>query len=110
MSKTQDIARLRQISQLILDVKLAALHSASRKREESLERLASLNQPNEVTDLAPTANYLTQLRYEKWADARRAEINLALAQQTVDVHLARDAAAIAFGKDQALRGVEAKLT
>lgn len=109
MSKTKDIERLRQISQLILDVKLAALQSAARKREESLELLASLSQPCEPTDLLPTVGHLAELRYQKWADARRAEINLALAQQTVSVHIARDAAAMAFGKNQALRGVAAKL-
>jgi hypothetical protein len=109
MSKAQDILRLQQIAQLILDVKLAALQTASRKREQSVELLASLNQPGKPTDLPPTAAHLAQLRYQKWADVRRAEINLVLAQQTVDLHFARDAAAAAFGKDQALRGVQAKL-
>lgn len=108
MSKSQDIPRLRQISQLILDVKLAALQSASRKRDESLERLESLNQPIELTGLLPTASHLAEVRYQKWADARRAEINLALAQQTVNVYIARDAARLAFAKDQALRAVAAK--
>lgn len=109
MTNTKDLARLAQISQLILDGKLAALHTAAAKRQHSLDLLASLNKDAFETDLSPIAAHQAELRYRRWADARRAEINLLLAQQTAEMHEARDAAGQAFGKDQALRGVRANL-
>ena len=109
MTKAKDMARLGQISALILDVKLAALRAAAAKRAQSLELLENLNKPAALTDLSPVAAHQAELRYQYWADARRAEVNLLLARQTADMHLARDAAGQAFGKDQALRGVSAKL-
>jgi hypothetical protein len=41
--------------------------------------------------------------YERWAEARRAEINLTLARQTAEWIEARDAARQAFGRADALR-------
>lgn len=109
MTKAKDLARLAQISQLILDVKLAGLQKAAVKRQQSLDLLASLNKEHEETDLPPVAAHQALLRYQHWADARRSEINLLLARQTADMHMARDAAGQAFGKDQALRGIQSKL-
>ena len=109
MTKAKDLARLGQITQLLLDVKLADLHAAAAKRQHSLDLLASLNTAAPPTDLSPVAAHQAELRYQLWADLRRAEINLVLARQTADLHIARDAAGHAFGKDQALRGVQAKL-
>jgi hypothetical protein len=43
------------------------------------------------------------LLYERWAEARRAEINLTLARQTAEWIEARDAARQAFGRADALR-------
>lgn len=109
MTKAKGLVRLGQISRLILDVKLAALHTAAAKRQHSLDLLASLNKDSVETDLSPVAAHQANLRYQHWADARRAEINLLLARQTAEMQVARDAAGQAFGKDQALRGVRAKL-
>lgn len=110
MTKSKDLARLGQITQLVLDLKLADLRAAAAKRQHSLDLLASLNRASDETDLSPVAAYQADLRYQLWADARRAEINLILAQQTVEMHLARDIAGQAFAKDQALRAVKAKLS
>jgi hypothetical protein len=109
MTKTKDMARLAQITGLILDLKLADLRAAAAKRQHSLDLLASLNKPSVAIDLSVLATHHAELRYQHWADVRRAEINLVLARQTADMHEARDAAGQAFGKDQALRGVQAKL-
>jgi hypothetical protein len=109
MTKTNDLARLGQISQLILDVKLAALHVAVGRRQQSLDLLANLNRPGVPGDLSPVAAHRAELRYQHWADARRAEINLLLARQTAEMHVARDDAGQAFGKDQALRSLQKKL-
>ena len=109
MTKAKDLARLSQITQLILDLKLADLRKAAAKRQHSLDLLAGLNHAPVVTDVSLLAAHQVDLRYRQWADARRAEINLLLARQTADTHLARDAAGHAFGKDQALRSIKAKL-
>ena len=42
------------------------------------------------------------MRYQLWADQRRSDINLTLARQTVTWTEARQDAARAFGRDQAL--------
>ena len=109
MTKPDALVRLRQISKLILDVKLAALHTAAQKRQQSLDLLTNLNKQGSDTDLNPVVAYQTELRYQFWAEARRAEINVVLARQTAQMLAARDAAGQAFGKDQALRGLHAKL-
>ncbi len=109
MTKTKDMTRLSQITGLILDLKLADLRAAAAKRQHSLDLLESLNTPSVAIDLSVVATQQAELRYQHWADVRRAEINLLLARQTADMHVARDAAGQAFGKDQALRGAQAKL-
>lgn len=109
MTKAKDLTRLAQITQLMLDLKLADLRSAAAKRQHSLDLLASLNKVALASDLSPIAAHQAELRYQHWADVRRAEINLLLARQTAEMHVARDAAGQAFGKDQALRAIQAKL-
>ena len=102
MSKSKEIARLAQISKLILDVKLAALHGAANRRQQSLDLLAQLENPIEATDLCPIKANQANLRYQRWADLRRAEINIALARQSAEMLLARDHVGEAFSKNQAL--------
>lgn len=109
MTKAKDIARLGQITQLILDMKLADLRALAARRQQSLDLLACLNKVPADTDLPPVAAHQANLRYQNWADHRRTEINILLAEQTADMLVARDAAGQAFGKDQALHGVQAKL-
>ena len=92
-----------EISQLMLDHKLAALTRAAAAREESRTRLAGLSRPLAETDLPLAAAAQAGLLYERWAEARRAEINLTLARQTVEWIEARDAARQAFGRADALR-------
>ena len=92
-----------EISQLMLDQKLAALTRAASAREESKARLAELSQPPAETDLPLAAAAQAGLLYARWAEARRAEINLTLARQTAEWIEARDAARQAFGRADALR-------
>lgn len=92
-----------EISQLMLDHKLAALTRAAAAREESRTRLAGLSRPLAETDLPLSAAAQAGLLYERWAEARRAEINLTLARQTAEWIEARDAARQAFGRADALR-------
>lgn len=92
-----------EISQLMLDQKLAALTRAASAREESKARLAGLSQPPAETDLPLAAAAQAGLLYARWAEARRAEINMTLARQTAEWIEARDAARQAFGRADALR-------
>ena len=91
------------ISRLMLDHRLAALTRAAAAREESKARLAGLSQPSAETDLPLAVAAQASLLYERWAEARRAEINLTLARQTAEWIEARDAARRAFGRADALR-------
>lgn len=108
MTRSNNLARLAQVSQLLLDVKLHALRTAASKRQQSLDLLESLNQSMADTDLALVAKYQAAQRYQQFADARRAQLNIVLARQTAEMHVARDAAGQAFGKNQALRSLQKK--
>jgi hypothetical protein len=99
MKDREKLAQLKMVSQVMLDVRLLALDQAARARQESLDHLAALNQPATQTDLNPVVAGEVAMRYENWADHRRAEINLVLARQTVDWAEARQSAALAFGRN-----------
>ena len=109
MTRANEIARLGQIAQLILDVRLADLAMAAKKRQHSLNLLANLNTLPATEDLPLIAAHQAGLRYQSWAETRRAEINPILARQTAEMLVARQDAALAFGKNQALRGLQEKL-
>ena len=108
MTKSKDLAGLSRIAQLILDVKLATLQSAAQKRQHSLDLLGQLNRITPKSDLPLVVAYQADLRYQHWAEKRRAEINYRLARETADMLAARDDAAQAFGKCQALLGLQGK--
>ncbi len=99
MNDREKLAQLRKISQHLLDVRLFALEQAAKARQTSLDHLAELNRPAPPHDLNPIAAGEVTMRYENWADGRRAEINMTLARQTVDWADARQAAALAFGRN-----------
>jgi len=105
MSRDNPVDRLAALGGLILDLRLNALQAAVRARQESLDRLAGLAVAMPDVDLSPVAAHRAEVRYQAWADARRTEINLALARQTARMLEDRDAARQAFGRAQALRAL-----
>lgn len=109
MTKQNQLTRLQQISQLVLDIKLLALTQAAAKRQQSLDLLTSLNEPLVETDLNAVAGHRAAIQYQHWADTKRGEINVLLARQTVEMILARNDAGQAFSKNQALRGLQGKI-
>lgn len=109
MSGRKDLDQLAVLGQLILDAKLSALRAAALARDQSLARLADLARPQPAEGLLPVAAEEVRLRYELWADQRRAEINRSLAQQTVAWTEARGAATAAFGRTEALRRLQARV-
>lgn len=107
MSRAQQVAKLSQISQLLLDSRLAALQLAARACRESEDRLAGLSVPGALPGALPEIAALrAALNYQRWADARRGEINLVLARQTAAMIEARDAAREAFGRSEAMRALQ----
>ncbi len=109
MSKGTDIARLADLTQLVLDHRLGKLRSAVAELERSRMQIAALDQPSAAQDLdAVTAEKVT-LTYGRWADQRRAELNLVIARQTADWIEARSEAQTAFGRVQALQGLATRL-
>lgn len=108
MTQDKSLARLGQISQLILDVRLAKLQAVAKQRQHSLDLLEQLNVPP-ADDLPLVIAHQNGMRYQKWAEARRAEINATLARQTADMLAAREDASQAFGRNQALRGLQGRL-
>ncbi|GHE01796.1 hypothetical protein U879_15930 [Defluviimonas sp. 20V17] len=100
---------LHRLARMALEVDLAELRAAARRKEASLAALETLSQPAQATsDLSPVAVGLAALRYQRWADLRRAELNTRLAKQTAEWMEARDKAAHAFGRTEALSRLAAR--
>ncbi len=101
------LAQLRRLSDMVFDAQQLRLSAAARSRQESLDLLASLATPP-AQDLDPLTAARADLRYQLWADQRRAEINLNLARQTAAWHEAQVETRHAFGRTEALRLLAAK--
>ena len=106
----RDVAVLQALSKLLLDKRLSQLRRAAELREQSRMQIAALDVRPEPTDLGLAAAEQVAMRYQRWADVRRAELNTVLARQTADWLAAREEARLAFGKGEALRGIAARLT
>jgi hypothetical protein len=105
-----DLRRLGELTGMMLDHRLAVLRQAADAKAQTEAALASLARPlTGPDDLLGASSAIAALAYERWADARRAEINQQLARQTHVWMEARDAAQIAFGKAEALRRLQDRL-
>ena len=109
MSSRTEIARLQTIAELMLDHRLSGLKVAAHAKAKSEAASAALAGTPEADGLEGAAAALVGLTYQRWADARRAEINLQLALQTRDWLDAQSHAREAFGKSQALNALAARL-
>jgi hypothetical protein len=96
-----DLPRLQRLAELAFDKSRAALTEAAQKAQTSRDALARL-------DLAPTrdrddlALLQQEMVYDRWAESRRAEINLIYAGQRAELLLATEAARREFGRLQAI--------
>ena len=108
-NRKAQLQALGALADLMLDSRLVALRAAAEARNASLARFDALNATPAATDLPLIAEALASLGYQRWADARRAEINLVLARQTAEWLEARDAARTTFGRKQALQGLATRL-
>ena len=109
MSRIEEITKLQRLAELMLDHRLAALREAASAKAQSEATLAGLSAPEAVEGLQGAAGALAALQYQRWAEARRTELNACLARQTRAWLDARDLAKEAFGKAEALRGLVRKL-
>ena len=110
MTQKQDLTKLRLISDLMLETRLARLTAAAHAKQQSENQLAGLAQTCSMTDgVEPVAAQLAALNYQRWAEARRAEINLLLARQTAEWIEARDAARTAFGRAEVVGKLQQRL-
>lgn len=109
--KHQDLKKLKDLAGLMLDHQLDQLRRAAEAKAQSEAALARLATPPAPAHdgLEGASAALAGLAYQRWADARRAEINQTLARQTHHWMEARDAAQKAFGKAEALRQLAEKL-
>lgn len=97
MSRAGDLQRLLALAEMVREARRAALARAMAAREETRARLTALDRPGPA-DLDPLAAAQAALRYGRWADARRAELNLGLARQTAAWIDARGDAALATAR------------
>ncbi|HLQ17671.1 MAG TPA: hypothetical protein VK146_01725 [Tabrizicola sp.] len=109
MSKASDMARLAEVAQLMLDHRLGQLRLAAANLERSRMQIAALDQTGQPADLEPVTAGKVALAYDRWADLRRAELNLVIARQTASWLEARGEAQTAFGRVQALQGLATRL-
>jgi hypothetical protein len=102
MSKAKDLTNLAALAQLMLDHRLGVLKGTSERLEQSRMQLSAINQATQPSDLDPIMSSKVGLDYERWADARRGELNLVIARQTAAWREARSEAQTAFWRVQAL--------
>jgi hypothetical protein len=110
MTQKEDLAKLRLISDLMLEMRLARLTAAAHAKQQSEDQLAGLARTSGLTvGIQPVAAQLAALNYQRWAESRRAEINLVLARQTAEWIDARDAARTAFGRAEVVGKLQQRL-
>jgi hypothetical protein len=100
------LAALLRIADLVLDQRLAALRSATAKRDDIQRKLAALERTADWTDCNLQASARAEILYQTWADARRRDLNQNLARQMVAVVQAEDASRTAFGRHTALQAIK----
>jgi hypothetical protein len=105
MSKSKDLSRLADLAQLMLDHRLVQLRHSADQLDQSRMQLSAINHAAGAADLDPVTAARVGLGYERWADVRRAELNLVIARQSATWHEARGEAQTAFGRMQALQGL-----
>jgi hypothetical protein len=99
MNKTQKMARLRALTQMVLDSHLGDLRAKASQRQATIEKLEGLRAPSPTLgEGAGISDALAALNFQIWAEARRAELSQILARQTAVWLDSRDHARQAFGK------------
>lgn len=83
MTKAQNMARLRALTDMVLDSRLSDLRAKASQRQATIEKLDGLRAPTPMLDdAAGISDALAALNFQIWAEARRAELSQSLARQT----------------------------
>jgi hypothetical protein len=91
------------ISHLIKDQHLAALRRAEAERAALLDRIATLRErPSPPEDLPPSVAVEVVMRYDRWAELRRREIEAALKLKAAECDTLTARARLSVGRDGAL--------
>lgn len=108
--KPRDLSRLVDLAGLLLDHRLGSLRQIAQAKAQSEMALSVLGRPvpDQEDGLEGVSAELSKLAYQRWADARRGEINLTLARQTHAWLEAKADAQVAFGKAEALKRLAKK--
>lgn len=101
--RARDLAALRDLAAMKLDLRLADLRQAAGRVEVCREELAALDRAAETAAAeADLAGAAVRGRYMRWCAQRRAELNIRLARETALWLAARAAAAQDFGRAEVL--------
>jgi hypothetical protein len=101
---------LGKISAMALDQRLAALRQAEAARRLVADRIAALDLPEVTLDLPLAAGQIAALTYQTWADQRRMQLNLQLAQASATVLQAEADARQVFARNSVLVGLSTRLS
>ena len=103
MTHDPRLPALKRLSGLIMDLELAELRRAEAERQKLRDRIATLSEPPAaVADLPPQVNAEIALRYNRWAELRRREVEAALTAKGRECEKLQAKARIAVGRDGAL--------
>ncbi|MBT9246671.1 hypothetical protein KM031_10080 [Gemmobacter fulvus] len=102
MNRITQLRALSGLAALMRDQSLEALRRADQRCQETRDLIAGLAAPP-AEDIAPLIQAQAEIAYTRWADQRRAELNLCLARQMAEWVQCQDAARITFGKAEVLR-------
>lgn len=103
MTRDDPLHRLGRLTAVILEGALSDLRHRAAAKAESEAQIAGLDLPqHQGQGLEGAAAALATVSYQRWADARRMELNRVLARQTAEWLEATDAARRAFGRNEAL--------
>jgi hypothetical protein len=107
MTLAKQLGALGQIADIMLDQRLLALRVANTARTDTQNKLAALDVAATWQDCSLQSSARAEMLYQSWADARRKELNLNLARQTVTKMQAEEAARLAFSRQTALQKLQA---
>jgi len=104
MSRRKMMSNLEKIGDMLFDKQMHALQTAAAERNHILALLRDLT-PKSVNEPQTIAEAQAALRYDRWADARRADINLVLATKTAEWLQAKENAERAWARADVLKKI-----
>jgi hypothetical protein len=105
--KQKKLKQLCALTQLVLERDLSALHAIAAQKKQASDALCTLDQGlNTLQNWEDNASVKQSVLFEQWADSRRREINVDLAQKTALWLEARDVTRKSYGQNLALRKIQ----